>query len=306
MFEGSEKKLEIVFSQNSHCLRSLREGFWKSVVKACGATIISKQKFQHVDSYILSESSMFVWSHRLVLITCGKTSLAHSLLKVLNSMALDNIETVFFQRKNEFFPRDQKSHFSKDVNIIKKKINNSVSLQFGPLHDHHFFLFYTPTNYKALEKDCTLEILMHDSKLISDTSQQTISALLKHLERSLPGFEAQTHFFKPDGCSINAIRENFYYTIHITPQEHFFYISFETNFDSCSSQYFIDKILQIFQSSYFDLILFQNQGEAPFHYENSDFSRRNFYHQVLDCGYQVSYMNLNKSQNNPKIPRSLT
>ena len=304
MFEGSEKKLEIIFSSNIASLRSYSEQFWNSVIEACDAQIISKTQFKNMDSYILSESSMFVWDHRLILITCGKTTLANSAMKILKSIHADDIEACFFQRKNEFFPKNQKSDFSKDVSVLSEKIKGKT-YQFGDLQDRHFFLFYTPSNYKPLTKDSTLEVLMYNSK-IKDTSKSTIENLQKQLEKVLPDFEIEKYFFEPHGCSINAVQDNFYYTIHITPEESFFYISFETNFDECSSTDFIDKILQIFQSSDFDMILFQSESEQATNYENSDYFRSNFFHQSLNCGYQVSYMNLKKHQAQKQSPKHLS
>ena len=76
MFEGSEKKIEIIFSKRAGKLRSLPEKFWNDVVRACGAGIISCVNFPQVTSFLLSESSLFLWDHRLVMITCGKDQAA--------------------------------------------------------------------------------------------------------------------------------------------------------------------------------------------------------------------------------------
>ncbi len=302
MFEGSEKKIEIIFSPKSSSLRSFPEKFWQNIIKACGASIISSSKLSFIDSYILSESSLFLWDHRLVLITCGKTTLPNSLLKILKTIPKEDMEIVFYQKKNEFFPWAQKSDFSKDVRVIEKKIKGS-SYQFGSLHDHHFLLFHNQVDYNSDTKDRTLEILMYDSSFVTSTSKEVIDSLKKQLGTLLPGFEIQDHFFQPSGYSLNAVREKFYYTIHITPEKPFFYISFETNFEFSSSHNFIDKLIHIFKSKSFDLILFKSIGQSGEHYNNSEFSRNAFYHQVLDCGYEVSYMNFHRIQNTPRLPQ---
>ena len=121
MFEGSEKKIEFIFSPNSSSLFEKPLKFWKKIIKSCGAEIISCSKFPKVHSYILSESSLFIWEHRLVLITCGKTNLSKSFIKILKSFPKDSVEICFFQRKNEFFPQVQKSCFYKDLKKIQKK-----------------------------------------------------------------------------------------------------------------------------------------------------------------------------------------
>ena len=302
MFEGSEKKLEIVFSKKTNSLRNMPKAFWETVIEACGARVISSLESSQVQTYLLSESSLFVWDHRLVLITCGNTILPRSFLKVLEKFSIQDIEVVFYQRKNEFFPWNQRSYFLKDVYAIEKKIKGE-SYQFGAFHDHHFLLFHSETRYKPQEKDSTLEILMYDSDLIVDTSQKTIQSLKKGLESVFPQFEVQDHFFEPFGYSLNAVKDSFYYTIHITPQKSFFYISFETNVPECYQNKFIDKILDIFKSRIFDIILFQpSYQEIKKHYNHSEFLRKSFYCQNLKCGYQVSYMTFSPVQNHPKLP----
>jgi len=301
MFEGSEKKLEIIFSPKHPSLFGFSDQFWNQIISACGASIISSAKFPCIHSYILSESSLFLWNHRLVLITCGQTSLSKSLIRILKNCSKENIELVFYQKKNEFCPWAQKNHFLKDIGAINRQIDG-VSYQFGHLHGHHLLLFHSHSDYQPKAMDNTLEILMYDSEWIKDTSQKTISKLKKSLERLLVGFEIQEHFFKPSGYSLNAVREHAYYTIHITPDKPYFYISFETNVDQSYSKNFIDQLLHLFKSRSLDLILFKSIGQSREHYVSTDFLRNAFYHQVLDCGYEVSYMNFYRESHNPQPP----
>ena len=159
MFEGSEKKIEVIFNSNSPSLFKQPVSFWKKLVQTSGAEIISCSKFPKIHSYILSESSLFVWDQRLILITCGKTTLSKSLIKILKNFPKNFIEVCFFQRKNEFFPQIQKSCFHKDLDKIKQKIQGKA-YRFGPLHDHHFFLFHSESDFIPDEQDQTLEILI--------------------------------------------------------------------------------------------------------------------------------------------------
>ena len=252
MFEGSEKKIEVIFSSNSPPLFGQPLKFWRKIVRSCGAEIISYSKFPKIHSYILSESSLFIWKHRLVLITCGKTTLSKSLIKILQSFPKDSVEVFFFQRKNEIFPQIQKSCFHKDLKKIKKRVAGKA-YRFGPLHDHHFFLFHSESDFILDEKDQTLEILIYDSETVKDSSPQTMLHIKKELTQALYGFEIQEHFFTPSGYSLNAVRDHFYYTLHITPEKSFFYISFETNITEKSIQFLTDKILNIFKPDRFDL-----------------------------------------------------
>lgn len=299
MFEGSEKKIEIIFSKNSPKLRSLSEKFWQGVVRACGANIISRLDFSDITSFLLSESSLFLWDHRLVMITCGKTELPLSFFKMLKGISRDYIELLFFQRKNEFFPQSQKSAFSQDIKQIQKKIKGK-SYQFGFLHDHHFFLFHTESSYIPEPKDQTLEVLMYDSRNLQNFSSKKIEGLKKKLFYIFPGFEIQDHFFKPSGYSANAIRGSEYYTIHITPDRPFFYISFETNMRDSSVEEITGKVYNLFRPETFDLISFTPMGYKETSLVDMDLYCGTFFCRVLECGWQVVYKCFSDNKITPK------
>ena len=304
MFESAEKKLEIVFSEKSPSLRSLPEKFWKKVVTTCGAEMISSNTYPLVTAHLLSESSLFLWDRRLVLITCGTTALPKGLLKILKTLDKNQIDFLFFQRKNEFFPENQKSSFSKDLQIIGKKIKGTA-LRFGSIHQHHCFLFHSETDSCPDPEDQTLEILMYDSRNINNTEERAMASLKKRLQQTFPGFEIQDHHFSPSGYSLNAVRGAEYYTIHITPQEPVFYISFEAGFQQRGFQEVTDKLLEIFRPGSFDLILFHSTARDRETYNNPEFLKTSYYHKVLTCGYEVSYMNFQKTQSAPSPPVSV-
>ena len=302
MFEGSEKKIEILFSKQSPKLRSLPEKFWSQVVKACGASIVSRVDFPNITSYLLSESSLFLWDHRLVMITCGKTELPLSLFKILKGISKDYIELLFFQRKNEFFPQEQKSAFSQDMKQIQKKVKG-YSYQFGFLHEHHFFLFHTDSSYIPEAEDRTLEVLMYDSRDVQNLSQNKIKELKADLFRLFPGFEIQDHCFTdPVGYSANAIRGVEYYTFHITPKHPFFYISFETNMREPSQEEIAHRVRGLFGAETFDVISFTPRGFSEPVFPDTELYCSTFFHHVLKCGYQVIYKCFSENKITPKSP----
>ena len=61
VFEGSEKKIEIVVSDSIGDLRSRGRKYWEKIVSKCNAEIISEVKNDDMIAYLLSESSLFVW-----------------------------------------------------------------------------------------------------------------------------------------------------------------------------------------------------------------------------------------------------
>ena len=70
-FEGSEKKIQVVVTEAHKGLRKRPKDFSRELVHNCNATILSELSNNYCDSYLLSESSLFVWDDRILMITCG-------------------------------------------------------------------------------------------------------------------------------------------------------------------------------------------------------------------------------------------
>ena len=85
MFEGSEKKVEVVFSPTREPLRNLSDSFWKKLCNKAQTRVVSRFSNSFCDSYVLSESSLFVWDHRLLMLTCGGTSLVNATLSLFKT-----------------------------------------------------------------------------------------------------------------------------------------------------------------------------------------------------------------------------
>ena len=94
-FEGPEKKLEVILFSPQFGIRNNDDGRWDNIVQASQADIISKKSTEHLDAYILSESSLFVWNDRILIITCGKTTLIAAIPKILEVVDRKEIALVF-------------------------------------------------------------------------------------------------------------------------------------------------------------------------------------------------------------------
>ncbi len=233
-FEGPEKKVEIICSDSfPQDLRELNSSFWEGVVKACNADILSKIHGTHFDAYLLSESSLFVGSKQLIMITCGKTKLLNSLPEILKAIPVTSINHFFYERKRFMFPDIQQSDFEQDVAFLTKLLPGK-SYRLGAANNDHMHLFYA-ANENSPSQDITVEILMSelDSECLKsfdgnhhDRSSCGIRPLL-----GLLGDKEQVddYFFEPLGYSINAINNERYWTVHVTPEDHQSYVSFETN-----------------------------------------------------------------------------
>ena len=83
-FEGPEKKLEVFFTAPpDHAgFRRFAQHVWADVLADAHCSILHTVGNESFDSYLLSESSLFVYPHKLILKTCGTTTLLLTLPKI--------------------------------------------------------------------------------------------------------------------------------------------------------------------------------------------------------------------------------
>lgn len=91
-------------------LREITRDQWDAILRAARCSILSTMTNERCDSYVLSESSLFVYSHKLVLKTCGTTTLLVCLEPLLEATAALGlkVEWVAYTRKDFTFPTAQK------------------------------------------------------------------------------------------------------------------------------------------------------------------------------------------------------
>uniref|UniRef100_A0A803M909 adenosylmethionine decarboxylase n=1 Tax=Chenopodium quinoa TaxID=63459 RepID=A0A803M909_CHEQI len=131
-FEGFEKRLEIkfsgapVFSDPSGLgLRSLTRSQLDSFLDEASCTIVANLSNSEFDSYVLSESSLFVYPHMIVLKTCGTTKLLLAIdptLKLAESIGLI-VSSVLYSRGTFIFPNAQVAphrSFSEEVSYLNR------------------------------------------------------------------------------------------------------------------------------------------------------------------------------------------
>lgn len=287
-FEGSEKKVEIVVAEELNLLE-LDRSFWEDLVKAARASILSYVENSFCNAFLLSESSLFVWKDRLVLITCGQTTLVEAIDFFVSRFSKEQIASLIFQRKNEYFSHLQKSSFIEDVKLLEKGLSGKA-YRFGKMHEHHNFLYSTDMPYNASEDDKTNEILMYDisgdaSAVLNKSydSPEVIRNFL-NLEKLFPGYLLDDHAFSPQGYSVNAIKDQFYFTIHITPEEFNSYVSFETNEPLDKSK--LSGLLEILKPETFDIVSFNHEEvlDVP-----QQFHKRTMVREKINLGYDVIF-----------------
>ncbi|WP_299806899.1 adenosylmethionine decarboxylase [uncultured Shewanella sp.] len=284
-FEGSEKKIELHMSRSAVSLRSLPNDFWQQALAEAGAEILSVLSNQHCDAYVLSESSLFVWEHKLLLITCGNTRLVDAATYLVEQLGTKCISSLNYQRKSEFLSHLQASRFEDDIEQLKAHIPG-IAYRVGHLDNHHHYLFCSQPSQDSYSG---ASLLMYHIKgevaeyLRSDEqSSEQIRSLLQ-LERLLPQFKLDDYLFKPCGYSVNGLFEDRFITIHITPQERSSYVSIETNLHF--SQYpfnIFSELLKILNPRSWDIIGMNMQ------IYNQDFPS---HRRLASCDLQLNQLN---------------
>jgi S-adenosylmethionine decarboxylase len=305
-FEGSEKKIEVIFDRSLPSLRQKPKEYWHGLVQASQAQVLSQVSNDSIDAYLLSESSLFVYDHYLVMITCGTTQLVNGVNYLMQSFQPGQIQAFFYERKNELLPQAQKTDFFKDVTVLKEWFDGEA-MRFGREDEHHLYLFASDKNYSPASDDHTMEVLMHgiDPAVIATFTgcKGTDHKELRHrsgISEIVQG-EIDDYIFEPMGYSLNAIDNNRYFTIHITPENHGSYISYETNAFSQSEQAaWAEKVIQVFRPISFDLVLFNDGKIAPPNYNGYNLKRH--FAEKIKSGYDTQYFSYYKPNEKEQPP----
>lgn len=217
IFEGAEKRFEITLDPGDS-LRHHDLGFWLRFLEKIPAKVLSSLSNESCDAHLLSESSLFIFDRRLILITCGRTNLVPTAVELCRFLGLRRIRSLLYEREGERFPEHQPSTFAQDVALLNLcGPGETLRMEEGKCQVDLFRLMHnegTPPQNDRLKM--TLRGLRPKDRRIS-------------LHEIFPDFRIDEHVFEPTGYSLNAIQGDKYYTLHITPDEPGSYASFETN-----------------------------------------------------------------------------
>lgn len=159
-FEGPEKRLDVVFrptvesgksmpcdsdrsqassfaarcsTENvSQSFRSLSRSDIEKILDAAACTILSKISNDNVDAYLLSESSLFVFDHRIMIKTCGTTTLLNALpllMKFADSLNLC-LHFLQYSRAAYLYPSMQTyphNCFSNEIQFLEQCLDSKYN-----------------------------------------------------------------------------------------------------------------------------------------------------------------------------------
>lgn len=278
-FEGPEKKLEMEFAVPEHDplgMRAISQAQWQTVLNAACCTILSRMSNDHCDSFVLSESSLFVFRHKIMLKTCGTTTLLHCVPLVLEHAARLHLDIKYclFSRKSLNFPMAQKHPHQchTDETAFLDKFFDGNAYILGPLKGDYWFVYQYDAfpEVPAAVPEVNLEIMMHDlspAKMSQFFKKAGLDAKTVSQQSGivdlLPGSMVDEFLFDPCGYSMNGLIDEAFWTIHITPEDHCSYVSFETNVQLPKYVDLINRVFHVFEPGRCTVTLFVDEGAIP-------------------------------------------
>lgn len=267
-FEGVEKRLEVGFSplinSKPDGLRRLSHQQINDLLKLAECTIVSKLYSRVFDSYVLSESSLFIYPYKIILKTCGRTQLLKCIPLLLNYAISLSLEPCFckYTHGTFIFPLSQPFPYTSFVDEAKY-----LDTFFGHMESqaytmgnegHPCWHIYSAATHTPHESTYTLEMGMthldkdFTSIFFNDTGSKTGQEMTEEscIDKILPNSSICDYAFAPCGYSMNGVDEGAVSTIHITPEDTHSYGSFEAmgyNSQSLNLQGLVDCVISIFK-----------------------------------------------------------
>ncbi|KAH7569274.1 hypothetical protein ACOSP7_012618 [Xanthoceras sorbifolium] len=300
-FEGYEKRLEIAFSVPSFFtdpsglgLRALTRPQIDSFLDLAQCTIVSQLSNSEFDSYVLSESSLFIYPYKIVIKTCGTTKLLSSVPRIVElagSLSLVAC-SVKYSRGNFIFPNHQPAPhrcFSDEVSVLNEYFNhlNPKAYIVGDPHSANGnWHIYSASNETVADDVVTVEMCMTGLdrkkaavfyKKSGENGDSSGGAgemtKMSGINDIIPGHVICDFEFDPCGYSMNGIEKSAHSTVHVTPEDGFSYASYEAmGFDPCSVRLepLVKRVLKCFEPREFSVAVTCTGGTQWWATEEAD------------------------------------
>ncbi|PIA57527.1 hypothetical protein AQUCO_00600324v1 [Aquilegia coerulea] len=319
-FEGYEKRLEISFFEpglftdpGRKGLRSLSRTQLDEILKPAECTIVASLSNSDVDSYVLSESSLFVYTYKIIIKTCGTTKLLLSIppiLRLADTLSL-TVKAVKYTRGSFVFPGAQPSphrSFSEEVSVLDGHFGNlgggSRAYLMGSITKLQNWHVYSSCALSVDHPEAiyTLEMCMTglDKNLASVFYKTQFRSAAEMTDASgirqiLPQSDINDFEFDPCGYSMNAIEGLAISTIHVTPEDGFSYASFEAaGYDpkAINLKDLIERVLVCFGPAEFSIAIHASHATDRFEWDCCDvigYKRGEMSYQGFEQGGAIVY-----------------
>ncbi|ORX71629.1 S-adenosylmethionine decarboxylase [Linderina pennispora] len=376
-FEGPEKLLEMWFAPNAQAaklvnqagklsdedfdqwsevrdgLRCVPRAVWRDMLDLVHCQVLNTLCNEHLDSYLLSESSFFVYPHKLVLKTCGTTTLLYAIPRILEIarayLGVVGAYQVFYSRKNFMFPDQQEelhSSWEREVRYLDEFFPEGSAYLIGKTNRDHWHLYLSGPYDTSAMQTAAENAAMLDGALLGQTiasdldhgytaraahdedtdpvhglgsaaaigADTTVEILMtgldpdrmrlmyidgigaeegsrggKAVERAsgiadiYPESSTDSFLFSPCGFSLNGLQGDGYYTIHVTPEAHCSYASFETNVSNdraidllnpAGVKNLVEQVTRVFGPRFVTVTVFKARNDSlPNHTTNTSPAR---------------------------------
>ena len=290
-FEGYEKRLEVTFFEPSIFLdtqglglRTLTKSQIDEILQPAECTIVSSLSNDQLDSYVLSESSLFIFPYKIIIKTCGTTKLLLSiepLLRLASELSLD-VMSVRYTRGSFICPGGQPfphRNFSEEVSVLDghfaKLGLSSVAYLMGKDDETKKWHVYSASSSDSkssnnnnvytlemcmtgLDKDKASVFYKNESSSMTDTSG---------IRKILPQSQICDFEFEPCGYSMNSLEGDAISTIHVTPEDGFSYASFEAvgyDFTTMDLSYLVSKVVTCFEPKQFSVAIHSSIAQKSY------------------------------------------
>jgi len=283
-FEGPEKRLEIYFRpvddlktvfELTEGLRTVSRDEWTDILRDAQCSILSAKSNDYFDSYLLSESSLFIFSTKFMIKTCGTTTLLKVIPRV-NAVAERlgmEMDYMQYSRASFTFPNQQlhpHTSFQSEVDYLNRFFKGESYVLGTPDGATKWHLYIAgdcriPTNDQGFEIfmfDLDEGCMSHFFNVDADGTERFGSANgATTSEKSgitrimSEGSILDAYNFEPCGYSMNGLENSSYYTIHITPEPQCSYVSFECNLPLDDFTGILATVLDVFKPGKFSIAL---------------------------------------------------
>lgn len=250
-FEPAEKRLELRLPPGAPSLLGRERALWTAVVGAARAEIVRERHADFGSAYLLSESSLFVFADRLVMLTCGRSTLARAGLALIDALGAASLASLAFERRRELYTESQLSTFDEDARALSLRLPGEVSAV-GPVTAPLLRRFSFLAPGVPVSPVSTLELFM------SGVAEPLPAPALE-----LDGFFVDEHRFEPSGHSLNALADGAHRALHVTPTAFGTYVGLDaSDHDPRALDRLLDEAVSRFRPAAWQALLLQ-PGAAP-------------------------------------------
>lgn len=282
-FEGYEKRLEISFFEpgvfvdpQGRGLRALSKAEIDQILVPAECTIVDSLSNNDLDSYVLSESSLFIHPYKLIIKTCGTTKLLLSIPPILRlaSILSLKVKSVRYTRGSFIFPGAQSfphKSFTQEVAVLETQfaklgLTGEAYVLGGsdkPQKWHVYSASANPAIRSYEDPVYTVEMCMtglaRDKAAVFYKTETSSAASMTNdsgIRKILPNSDICDFEFEPCGYSMNSIEGSAISTIHVTPEDGFSYASFEAvgyDLKTMSLNLLVERVLECFKPNEFSV-----------------------------------------------------